>query len=344
MMSLALLLHGDKQSTQRRIDGMKARTKLLGADGQVHHGDETLLDQWQAEHSGRLWLDIEGHLSTAMREKIRALGCHDLAITEIERERQPPKVQEFAENTFILFRGIIQLDDQLVLTPQQIGLFVGEDYLVTIHRGESLSINRLWQETISGVPPVVPHRLALMVMDYASDRYLNKILEFEEHLGELEDCLLSRPSDSVMAELVGYRSELRKLRRIFNYHHRLMQEILDEEPKFLGSGTTENRHLWRILLERCERLFSLTSMYYEICGDLVEGYISISSHELNTTMKILTIITAIFVPLSFLAGLYGMNFDNMPELHLEHGYFFALAAMASTAALLVYVFKRKKWL
>ena len=85
-------------------------------------------------------------------------------------------------------------------------------------------------------------------------------------------------------------------------------------------------------------------MYYEICGDLVEGYISISSHELNTTMKILTIITAIFVPLSFLAGLYGMNFDNMPELHLEHGYFFALAAMASTAALLVYVFKRKKWL
>jgi magnesium transporter len=85
-------------------------------------------------------------------------------------------------------------------------------------------------------------------------------------------------------------------------------------------------------------------MYYEICGDLVEGYISISSHELNTTMKILTIITAIFVPLSFLAGLYGMNFENMPELRLRYGYFFALAAMASTAGLLVYVFKRKNWL
>jgi magnesium transporter len=76
----------------------------------------------------------------------------------------------------------------------------------------------------------------------------------------------------------------------------------------------------------------------------VEGYISISSHQLNNTMKILTIITAIFVPLSFLAGLYGMNFDNMPELHFHYGYFFILGIMASTAALLVYIFKRKGWL
>ena len=85
-------------------------------------------------------------------------------------------------------------------------------------------------------------------------------------------------------------------------------------------------------------------MYYEICGDLVEGYISISSHELNTTMKILTIITAIFVPLSFLAGLYGMNFEHMPELQLQYGYFYALGAMATTALLLIYIFKRKRWL
>ena len=181
-------------------------------------------------------------------------------------------------------------------------------------------------------------------MDYASGRYLDKILAFESRLGEMEENLLSKPDDSIMTELVAYRSELRKLRRIFNYHNRLLEAILSEEPRHLGTGANENQHLWRVLLDRCERLFSLTSMYYEICGDLIEGYISISSHELNTTMKILTIITAIFVPLSFLAGLYGMNFENMPELHLEYGYFYALGAMSSTALLLVYIFKRKKWL
>ena len=323
---------------------MTIRIKLMGSDGQIREGDEALLELWHSGNYGRLWLDIEGEISPAMHGELLRLGCHEVAITDIERTRQPPKVHQFEQNTFILFRGIIQLDEHLVLQPQQIGFFVAENHLVTIHRGVSLSINKAWEELQSGPSQLDPGRLALQVMDYASDRYLQKILEFEAHLGDLEESLLHKPSDSVMTELVGYRSELRKLRRIFNYHNRLMEEILAEEPAYLGTGQSEYRHLWRALLDRCERLFSLTGMYYEICGDLVEGYISISSHELNTTMKILTIITAIFVPLSFLAGLYGMNFENMPELHLEYGYFFALGAMATTALLLIYIFKRKRWL
>lgn len=323
---------------------MKVRTKILGSDGRVREGDEALLEAWNAASGSTLWLDIEGNISDNMNSKLVSLGCHPVAITDISRARQPPKLHEFDRSTFILFRGIIQLDEQLVLVPQQIGIFAGAHFLVTVHRGESLSINRLWSEIQAEQAQRTPGELALHVMDYASDRYLQKILAFEDHLGELEEGLLSKPSDGIMAELVGYRSELRKLRRIFNYHNRLVEEILSEQPRHLGAEQERDRHLWRALLDRCERLFSLTSMYYEICGDLVEGYISISSHELNTTMKILTIITAIFVPLSFLAGLYGMNFDYMPELHMEHGYFFALAAMASTASLLVYVFKRKNWL
>lgn len=323
---------------------MITRTKLLGSDGQVRDGDVTQLAQWRDNPRGSLWLDIEGELDADMRRELIGLGCHEVAIGDIQQARQPPKLHEFEKNSFILFRGIIELDEFLVLKPQQIGFFVGENYLVTVHRGESLSINRVWSEVSGGSALPSPGALALQVMDRASDRYLQKILAFENHLGELEECLLNKPSDSVMAELVGFRSELRKLRRIFNYHNRLVEQILSDEPRYLGAGAQQSRHLWRALLDRCERLFSLTNMYYEICGDLVEGYISISSHELNTTMKILTIITAIFVPLSFLAGLYGMNFENMPELQLKYGYFFALAAMASTAALLVYVFKRKKWL
>ncbi len=323
---------------------MKIRTKIQDPQGSIREGEKELLLQWQAEPAGKLWLDIEGDISADMKTRLLELGCHEIAINDIQQVRQPPKLLEFDSNTFILFRGIIELNEHLVLKPQQIGFFVGENYLVTIHRGDSLSISKAWSEFEGERVATDPGSLALQIMDYASDRYLQKILAFESHLGELEESLLSRPSDSIMAELVGYRSELRKLRRIFNYHNRLLEEILGEEPRYLGTGQDKNRHLWRALLDRCERLFSLTSMYYEICGDLVEGYISISSHELNTTMKILTIITAIFVPLSFLAGLYGMNFENMPELRLKYGYFFALAAMGSTATLLVYIFKRKKWL
>lgn len=326
------------------MGNMTVRTRVVTSDGEHREGGAELLLEWLPRQDGQLWLDIEGDISATMHEHLLRLGCHEVAITDISRERQPPKLHAFDDNTFVLFRGIVQLGEDLVLQPQQIGFFVSEHYLVTIHRGESLSINRVWTEFAGQVAQFPPGRLALQVMEYASSRYLDKILEFEERLGEIEDTLLSKPSDRIMAELVGYRSELRKLRRIFNYHNRLVEEILRQQPRHLATGADEYLHLWRVLADRCERLFSLTGMYYEICGDLVEGYISISSHQLNTTMKILTIITAIFVPLSFLAGLYGMNFEHMPELHLQYGYFYALGAMASTALLLIYIFKRKKWL
>jgi magnesium transporter len=85
-------------------------------------------------------------------------------------------------------------------------------------------------------------------------------------------------------------------------------------------------------------------MYYETCGDLIDGYISISSHQLNHTMRILTVITAIFIPLGFMAGLYGMNFDHMPELHWKYSYFALLSVMGITVIGLILLFRHKKWL
>jgi magnesium transporter len=84
-------------------------------------------------------------------------------------------------------------------------------------------------------------------------------------------------------------------------------------------------------------------VHHEICGDLINGYLSISSHQLNNTMRVLTVITAIFVPLTFIAGIYGMNFDNMPELHMPYGYFYTLGGMLVIAAGFGIV-AFKKWL
>lgn len=85
-------------------------------------------------------------------------------------------------------------------------------------------------------------------------------------------------------------------------------------------------------------------MYHELCGDLLDGYLSISSHRLNNTMRVLTVITAVFVPLGFLAGVYGMNFDVMPELSKPYGYYVLLASMATIATALLGWFRFKKWI
>jgi magnesium transporter len=93
-----------------------------------------------------------------------------------------------------------------------------------------------------------------------------------------------------------------------------------------------------------ERFNSLAGLYQNVITDLIEAYISLNGHRLNQIMKVLTIVTVIFVPLTLLVGIYGMNFENMPELKSEHGYYILLSTMTGIAALLLYLFRRTRWL
>ena len=321
------------------------QTRLLVAREVVSGGRE-LVALWRENPGSQLWIDIEGELDADASTLLIEMGCDELAIGDASRPRHPPKVEEFDTHTFILYRGISSLSEDLQLTPQQLGLFVGEDFFITVHRGHSVSVSQFWRLSAENVDLLArPAVLALKLLQFASGRYLEAILDFEERLGELEEVLLSGEAEGAMKELVSYRSRLRVLRRIFLYHQRLSEHILAREGGRLGGGEDgSNYHLRRDFSDRCERLYSLCSMYYEISGDLVEGYISLSSHRLNITMKVLTIITAIFVPLSFLAGLYGMNFDNIPELHFHYGYFMVLGLMATVALSMVILFRRIRWI
>jgi magnesium transporter len=320
------------------------RAQLLSRDGQHTQGNDQLVRQWREAPDSFLWLDIQSEVTPEVRALLQNFGCNDLAITDCSRTRHPPKVESFQDNCFILFRGITQLDDALNLVPQQLGMWVGQNYLITVHQGHSVSIDQLFGSAREEDVLQSPNILALRLLHYAAGRYLEKLMAAEERIAVLEDELLQSNSEEVLKELVTYRSRLRKLRRIFNYHQRIGETILHDGSEFLGTGNDDSYHIRRDLYDRCERLLSLCTLYYELCGDLVDGYISLTSHQLNNTMKVLTIITAIFVPITFIAGIYGMNFDNMPELHHEYGYYFVIGAIVAIAAGMVVLFKKVSWL
>lgn len=320
------------------------RALLLSGEAPPVEGGEQLLDQWRASEEGFLWLDIQDEMTDGTRDLLRSFGCEDLAIKDCSRTRHPPKVENFRANTFILFRGIAELDDALNLVPQQLGMWVGPNYLITVHKSSSVSVDELFGMLAEDKELRCPSILALRLLHFASGRYLEKLMAAEERITELEDRLLDGNSEQVLKELVTYRSRLRKLRRVFNYHQRIADTLLHDGSVFLGTGEDASYHTRRDLYDRCERLLSLCTLYYELCGDLIDGHISLTSHQLNHTMKILTIITAIFVPITFIAGLYGMNFDNMPELHHEHGYYIVLGVIVALAAGMVFLFRKIRWL
>jgi magnesium transporter len=320
------------------------RAQLLSRDGQHREGSDQLVHQWRETPGSFLWLDIQSEVTPDVRALLQSFGCNDLVISDFSRTRHPPKVENFEANCFVLFRGIKQLDDALTLVPQQLGIWVGHNFLITVHQGQSVSVDHFYASAPAEDLLKSPNILALRLLHYAAGRYLEKLLAAEERIAVLEDQLLDTNSEDVLKELVTYRSRLRKLRRIFNYHQRVADTILHDGSAFLGTENDASYHIRRDLYDRCERLLSLCTLYYELCGDLVDGYISLTSHHLNNTMKVLTIITAIFVPITFIAGIYGMNFDNMPELHHEYGYYYVIGAIVSIAIAMVILFKKVRWL
>ncbi|MFG6667019.1 magnesium/cobalt transporter CorA [Halomonas sp. HNIBRBA4712] len=319
------------------------RSMLTSPDGSQQIGGEELIEQWREAPHSHIWIDLQGEEQTVERTLLERFECHPLAIQDAHKERHPPKIEEFENHTLIIYRGISSFDAELNFVPQQVSFFIGERFLITLHPGEAMSIERLFNAQGGALLAQSPERAALRVMYTSAGFYSDSLLEFETALSDLEDELLEDGNDALMRRIISYRSKLVKMRRIFSYHKGITQELTAYDYEHLPRDQSETLYAINDVAERFERLYTLTQMYYDICGDLVDGYISISSHQLNITMRILTVITAIFVPLTFIAGIYGMNFEVMPELGWRYGYFFVWALMLVIAGALVWYFQRKKW-
>ena len=318
---------------------------LMRQDGGQARGGAELIEQWQQSTTDRIWVDMY-QLSEQEEDRVaRTFGLHALVMTDARRERHPPKLEVFDDHLFILLRGLDADSQDLDFGTVQLALFAGERFLVSRHNKKSVSVN-FWSSSprLGEVLMDSGIRLALEISTTAARRYLELMLNFEPCLAELEDQLQDKPGDSVMRELTMYRTRLRKMRRDFSYHHRVFEGMREVDAPFFQGRKGRYKHLLIDTYEKYERLLSLCTLYYEQAGDLVEGYISLSSHELNRTMRILTVLTAIFVPLGFLAGLYGMNFEYMPELHFRGSYFILLGVMATIIVSLLAVFRYKRWL
>ena len=312
--------------------------------GELTAGHEELFAVWQQEPETIIWADfVENDPQLEKELLVSVFGLHPLAVQDAQRDRHPPKIEVFDDHTFILLKGLGTKSDEFEFKTIQLAFFLGQRFLVTRHSEHSRSIDMLRQEVERNIRLIAGggDALALRLFRIMVDRYTQKLLALEPRLDDLELEIVAKPDDAMLAELIGYKTELRKFRRVLVYHVQVFSELMNAPPPQVDP---EHRHAIQDVYEHQERASSLASLYYEVSSDLIEGYISLASHRLNNIIKILTIITAIFVPLSFLAGVYGMNFENMPELKTRDGYYILLGIMAAVATILILVFRRKRWL
>lgn len=313
-------------------------------DNTLQQGGQEQLALWQ-QQGGVIWLDLVDEPELEEQALLRGLGLHQLAIQDAQRLRHPPKYEDFDHNTLVIYRGFESFDRDIEVRHVQVGFFISANMLVTRRNGTSFGVEKFWNspEELALYLPT-PAILFTRIVNLSLGEYIKCMLDLEDAISEMEDAMLDRPTDALMQRFVMYRSRLRKLNRVFSYHEKVFAEILRESTVVLDMSDSALYHSLQDVYDKCERLDSLGTLFYEQCGDLVEGYISLTSHQLNKTMQALTVITAIFVPLGLLSGIYGMNFDNMPELHAHYGYYILLGVMATVATSLLLYFRRMRWL
>ncbi len=321
------------------------RAILVNQENQTQtEGGVELIDIWRKTPGSLIWIDLcneEIEYETSLLKEKFSVARH--AIDDAQRERHPPKIRKLSNQTFLLLKGLSAGTVDTHFSTIQISFFIGERFLITRRKETSVTIDKIWAKTMKRnlLGTKSTGGMAIYIARSLMERFLPILLDLESQFDEIEDAMLSQPDDLLLQQLVEYKSNLKKLRRIMGYHHQVVKEL--NMSSWPGISENDQQEI-PFLYEKLERLYSLSSFYYEQAADLQDGYISLASHRLNQIVRVLTIITVIFVPLSFLAGLYGMNFVNIPELQFKYAYFFLLAVMAIVVIALIFFFKRKRWL
>ena len=298
-----------------------------------------------ADTTQGIWLDLEGEPDAAREARLlqAEFGIDAMALQDAQRRRHPPKYEAFQGYYFVLLRGLSGDSKTIDFQTIQLSIFVGERFVVTRHEQASPSTAAAWRAfsedaelRARGLKVIVP-----LIGRFVVDRYLAILLSLEPRLDALETEMVDSPTPDQLGEITGYKSRLKKLRRVFTYHEQIFAQARTSD---FATGHGALKHYFNDTFEQNERANSLAALYYDLASDLMDSSISMASHRLNTIMKVLTIITAVFVPLSFIAGLYGMNFEYMPELKNPFAYFVVLGVMAAVAAVSLLLFKWKRWL
>lgn len=291
----------------------------------------------------KVWIDLSAANPAEQLQVLNLFAIHPVIAEDYLRERHPPKLEAFDGFTLLILRAFAGLGFQDYPGHAQLSLlFSNQVLLYKCQMPADASHYELPRFDVS--QPVSPIKDWVKHYIHAvSASYLQKLINFEDELGDFEDGMLTHGDDHKMSRIMRFRSVFRKLDRNLAYQKDMFADLLTPDDGASGIMSQFETVELRDFYEKFERLHSMTQMYYDQLGDLVSSYMSTSSHQINERMKLLTMVSTVFIPLTFIVGVYGMNFDYMPELQIKTGYFWVLGLMAGIAGGMLLGFKIKRW-
>jgi magnesium transporter len=293
---------------------------------------------------GKVWMNIDGLQDVTLLENAgNAFGLHPLILEDILNTDQRPKIEDLAEYIYIVLRNFHNHENG-TLYSEQVSIVLGKDFVLSFQEKESTLFAPVRERLRVGkgkIRKAGPDFLVHALVDCVVDNYFSVLEDMGERIERLENDLLKQttPSElrsihSLKRELIFFRKSLWPLRETLSSLQRSDSALIDEP----------NAIYFKDVFDHIIAIIDTVDTFRDMLSGMLDIYLSSVSIKLNEVMKVLTIIATIFMPLTFLAGVYGMNFKYMPELEWPWGYFGILALMLTVAVVMLIFFRRKKWI
>ncbi len=291
------------------------------------------------------WINIDGlHDVKFMEELAEIFKIENNILSDIMNPAIRPKVQEFENGLFITIKMLQFKDSSRNLTVENLSLILTENSLISFQEqpGDVFEpIRDRIHKHKNKIRFSGTDYLAFALIDVVVDNYIYIIGQLGDQIENLEEKMTNNPQKELLESINRYKRELNFLRKNIKPAKEMILNLAKMESEFIND---DNRMHFRELQDNINEATELSDSYREILYDQLNIYHTMMSTKLNDIMRVLTVFSVIFIPLTFIVGVYGTNFDILPELHWKHGYFIMWGIMLITTLFMLWFFRRKKWL
>jgi magnesium transporter len=320
------------------------RVALLRGDDDLTRGGLELVDSWQAGSGAKLWIDIQEPSQEAIEPLLEGrFGFHELAAEDTLSDSTLPKYDHFPNYDFFVFRAVDLDLSEHASQSYKLSAFLGGDFLVTVHREVHKRMDELW-ERLAGDRRLLgagPDFMLHAIVDAMVDEHFPLLERIDDCVDNVQDAIFTDPRPGQLDELLHLKRDVNLLRRHSLPQRDLLNQISRGDAQFIRR---EHLIYFRDVYDHMFRITETIDVQRDAMAGAMEAYLSVISNRTNEIMRVLTVFSAIMLPLSLIAGIYGMNFEHMPELHWLHGYPIALTIMAVIGVTMLVFFWRKGWI
>ncbi|MCL6754068.1 magnesium/cobalt transporter CorA [Nostoc sp. CCCryo 231-06] len=298
------------------------------------------------------WVDVQGLGSQDILQRLgNVFELHPLVLEDIVNVPERPKTEDYEDQLLFIARMVVPKERGCGFYSEQVSLILGKNYLLTVQEEPEHDCFEGVRSRIEKNKGIIRKQgadyLAYAVLDAIIDGFFPVLELYGERIEELEEEVIVKPTPQTLQNIYQIRRELLQLRRAIWPQRDAINSLIRDDPDLISE---EVRIYLRDCYDHTVQVMDMVETYRELASGLMDVYLSAVSNKMNEIMKVLTIVSTIFIPLTFVAGIYGMNFNtekspyNMPELNWYWGYPLCLAVMGAIAFALLFFFWRRGWL